>query len=478
MSADGQGSALKGSCTVVAKLASTSNVTSSPSSSSSSSATAAANSDPLPWPTHLSPASAAQHSAIPRWTESTDSISRGSTFNPASTGIFIAPRTPSSSSSSSYQTPRVFPYEPLPPFASSMHHPMLHDRSQFSLASPSSFFSHLHRPPTTTYNPAMNVVQRPYLPLSESYTQNLIQLGHLPHLIRPSMQYPAYLNPLTIGRDGVGAGGSGGGAANRGLLPLAQMLPMTHRRLSTGADPFQRSPRPDSRTSWTNRLRNSPMHQPYKEHRSPGGHSPIQPGRCGQWAGSHLSSPKPSAVLTRKSPLNDDQGCAASSRGSLKEHGDWQHGGAAASECKILPSIKQMMPSDMASPARCPAQMKSYLHLPSSSALGSTHSTSDPVTSSTAAGAMASTASVVPLQDQPHYPPHFMRGSVIQLGTGQMKHVEDLQTKDFIDSADINADLQIDSSTVVHMRQNHERNTVILGFAVGKQNIQVSKIEH
>lgn len=67
-----------------------------------------------------------------------------------------------------------------------------------------------------------------------------------------------------------------------------------------------------------------------------------------------------------------------------------------------------------------------------------------------------------------------MRGSIIQLGNGQQKRVEELDTRDFVESAGISENLQIDSSTVVHMRQNHERNTVILGFSVGQQNIQVS----
>lgn len=75
---------------------------------------------------------------------------------------------------------------------------------------------------------------------------------------------------------------------------------------------------------------------------------------------------------------------------------------------------------------------------------------------------------------QPHYPAHFVRGSIIQLSSGQLKRIEDLRTTDFVDSAGLSGDLRIDSSTVIHMRQNHERNTVVLGFSVGQQNIQVS----
>ena len=77
---------------------------------------------------------------------------------------------------------------------------------------------------------------------------------------------------------------------------------------------------------------------------------------------------------------------------------------------------------------------------------------------------------------QPHYPPHFMKGSVIQLANGELKRVEDLRTEDFVSSADISADLKIDSSTVVRIEQSVERGTAILGFSVGEQRIQVSRL--
>jgi len=75
----------------------------------------------------------------------------------------------------------------------------------------------------------------------------------------------------------------------------------------------------------------------------------------------------------------------------------------------------------------------------------------------------------------PHYPPHFARGSVIQLACGRLKRVEELLTSDFVESASLSDNLLIDSSTVVHMRENHEHNTVILGFSVGDKNIQVGR---
>jgi len=74
---------------------------------------------------------------------------------------------------------------------------------------------------------------------------------------------------------------------------------------------------------------------------------------------------------------------------------------------------------------------------------------------------------------QPHYPPHFMKGSVIQLANGELKRVEDLRTEDFVQSAEISGDLKIDSSTVVRIEENMEKRTAILGFSVGEHRVQV-----
>jgi len=67
---------------------------------------------------------------------------------------------------------------------------------------------------------------------------------------------------------------------------------------------------------------------------------------------------------------------------------------------------------------------------------------------------------------------------VIQLADGQLKPVEELRTEDFMESADITPRLSIDSSRVVHMRQNHENGTEILAFEVGKEHRQVCDIQN
>ena len=73
-----------------------------------------------------------------------------------------------------------------------------------------------------------------------------------------------------------------------------------------------------------------------------------------------------------------------------------------------------------------------------------------------------------------HYPPHFMKGSIIQLTNGELKRVEDLETKDFVHSAEISNDLKIDSSSVVRIDENNERGTAVLGFVVGEHKVQVT----
>lgn len=75
---------------------------------------------------------------------------------------------------------------------------------------------------------------------------------------------------------------------------------------------------------------------------------------------------------------------------------------------------------------------------------------------------------------QLHYPQHFMKGSIIQLGNGEIKRVEDLETDDFRHSADVSNDLKLDSSTVTQIEENEAQGTALLGFVVGEHKIQVT----
>uniref|UniRef100_A0A8C2JVD0 Ataxin-1-like n=1 Tax=Cyprinus carpio TaxID=7962 RepID=A0A8C2JVD0_CYPCA len=75
----------------------------------------------------------------------------------------------------------------------------------------------------------------------------------------------------------------------------------------------------------------------------------------------------------------------------------------------------------------------------------------------------------------PSGPSHFMKGAIIQLATGELKRVEDLQTQDFVRSAEVSGGLKIDSSMVVDIRASQQRpGLVALYFNVGEQQSKVT----
>ncbi|KAA0723804.1 Ataxin-1-like Brother of ataxin-1 [Triplophysa tibetana] len=75
----------------------------------------------------------------------------------------------------------------------------------------------------------------------------------------------------------------------------------------------------------------------------------------------------------------------------------------------------------------------------------------------------------------PNGPSHFMKGAIIQLATGELKRVEDLQTQDFVRSAEMSGGLKIDSSMVVDIRSSQQRpGLVALQFNVGEQQSKVT----
>ncbi|KAK2854050.1 hypothetical protein Q5P01_006711 [Channa striata] len=75
----------------------------------------------------------------------------------------------------------------------------------------------------------------------------------------------------------------------------------------------------------------------------------------------------------------------------------------------------------------------------------------------------------------PCSPSHFMKGAIIQLATGELKRVEDLQTQDFVRSAEVSGGLKIDSSMVVDIRASQQRPGLMsLHFTVGEQQSKVT----
>ncbi|XP_034418417.1 ataxin-1-like [Cyclopterus lumpus] len=83
-------------------------------------------------------------------------------------------------------------------------------------------------------------------------------------------------------------------------------------------------------------------------------------------------------------------------------------------------------------------------------------------------------SSLAPASSPPN-PSHFMKGAIIQLATGELKRVEDLQTQDFVRSAEVSGGLKIDSSMVVDIRGSQQRpGLVSLHFTVGEQQSKVT----
>ena len=72
------------------------------------------------------------------------------------------------------------------------------------------------------------------------------------------------------------------------------------------------------------------------------------------------------------------------------------------------------------------------------------------------------------------HPDHFTRGSLIQLASGKMKKVEELETEDFLTSALDSPEVSIDQSTLVRLEPAHHGGLAVLSFTVGKKNLQVS----
>jgi len=71
-------------------------------------------------------------------------------------------------------------------------------------------------------------------------------------------------------------------------------------------------------------------------------------------------------------------------------------------------------------------------------------------------------------------PPHFKKGSMIQLANGEMKKVEDLDTTDFLESANICHDVSIEQSTVLRLELVQPTGLFMITFNVGKRGEEVT----
>lgn len=101
--------------------------------------------------------------------------------------------------------------------------------------------------------------------------------------------------------------------------------------------------------------------------------------------------------------------------------------------------------------------------------------TQHPPVQTTAEVTQVLASSLTPAPTSSCNPSHFMKGAIIQLATGELKRVEDLQTQDFVRSAEVSGGLKIDSSMVVDIRASQQRpGLVSLHFTVGEQQSKVT----
>lgn len=76
----------------------------------------------------------------------------------------------------------------------------------------------------------------------------------------------------------------------------------------------------------------------------------------------------------------------------------------------------------------------------------------------------------------PHQvPPPFIKGSNIQLTTGDVKRVEDLSTEDFIHSIRQSPELKLETSTVVKIEDGTEPGSTHITFTINSSKIQVER---
>jgi hypothetical protein len=93
---------------------------------------------------------------------------------------------------------------------------------------------------------------------------------------------------------------------------------------------------------------------------------------------------------------------------------------------------------------------------------------------STATAQPTSTSDSSPLPPTAAFPPYFKKGSMIQLASGEMKKVEDLDTEDFVDSANLCHDISIEHATVARIEPVQQTGLFLLSFSVGKSGKEVT----
>ncbi|XP_052002811.1 ataxin-1-like [Xyrauchen texanus] len=131
----------------------------------------------------------------------------------------------------------------------------------------------------------------------------------------------------------------------------------------------------------------------------------------------------------------------------------------------VLPNGQDITGSDgIHAPSAMQSPNQAQLPVLSASVVGSPVPLTPPASSSPHSSPSSPSASL---------PPFFMKGSIIQMADGELKRVEDLQTEDFVQSAEVSGELKLDSSTVERIEFSHSPNAVIIQFSVGENKAQV-----
>ena len=330
----------------------------------------------------------------------------------------------------------------------------------------SPYAAYMYQWPAAAYSPGAGPLMPGQYPHIESFSAVLQNLGsqhaqhsHLPRppsFVRPHVPHAPYPGSLTTTTDSLRAPAIVHRSAVRMAVPAAM-------------EPPRKSPKRDQKSGF--RSDPAAQHSPH-DRKSPRRYSPVS---SSPYRHPHHLPTTRDATYRDADPRHTDPSAARKHRiltQSPQATADPASVATYSPHHGVGPTVSQRSRSTAAVPTTASVGQPPPL-LPS-------HSSSTLLPQSTSSSSrlpplpsLHPADPTLPYPPHPHYPPHFMRGSVIQLANGQLKRVEELRTDDFISSADVSADLKIDSSTVVRIEENAARGTAILGFSVGNQRIQV-----
>uniref|UniRef100_W5M766 Uncharacterized LOC102691565 n=1 Tax=Lepisosteus oculatus TaxID=7918 RepID=W5M766_LEPOC len=165
-----------------------------------------------------------------------------------------------------------------------------------------------------------------------------------------------------------------------------------------------------------------------------------------------------SAAATEKRRVNHEERNASSSMNSM-------------GRAQIYYAVPSLYPAALQAPIAYPI----YSHPGqtgdrSSTENGDLRTLSPRQSSATATSKPSPTSSPAPLS--PLVLTHFTKGSLIQLSTGELKNVEDLQTDDFLRSAAVSPEFHLSFCTIQHISPSPSQGCAHLQVLLGDQKVQ------